>query len=51
MLFTSDIAGDHERIKSRGGAFKMPPTKVPGSTIAQIEDGCGNLVQISQLAR
>ena len=51
MFFTSDIAADYERIKSRGGAFKMPPTKVPGSTIAQLEDTCGNLVQISELGR
>jgi predicted enzyme related to lactoylglutathione lyase len=51
MFFTADIAGDYERIKSRGGAFKMPPTKVPGSTIAQLEDTCGNLIQISQLSR
>ena len=49
MFFTDDIKGDHERIKARGGAFKMPPTEVTGSTIAQLDDTCGNLVQISQL--
>lgn len=51
MLFTDDIQADFERIKSRGGEFTMPPTEVTGSTIAQLHDGCGNLVQISQLAR
>jgi predicted enzyme related to lactoylglutathione lyase len=51
MLFTDDVKGDHERIKARGGEFKMPPTEVTGSTIAQLNDGCGNLVQITQLAR
>jgi predicted enzyme related to lactoylglutathione lyase len=51
MLFTDDIRGDHERIKARGGEFKMPPTEVTGSTIAQIDDTCGNIVQITQLAR
>lgn len=51
MFFTDDIKADCERIKSRGAAFAKPPTEVPGATIAQINDTCGNLVQISQLAR
>lgn len=51
MLFTDDIKGDYERIKTRGGEFKMPPTEVTGSTIAQLNDTCGNIVQITQLAR
>jgi predicted enzyme related to lactoylglutathione lyase len=51
MFFTDDIKGDYERIKARGAAFTMPPTDVTGSTIAQLNDTCGNLVQITQLAR
>jgi predicted enzyme related to lactoylglutathione lyase len=51
MFFTDDVRGDFERITARGGQFKMPPTAVTGSTIAQLEDTCGNLVQITQLAR
>jgi predicted enzyme related to lactoylglutathione lyase len=51
MFFSDDIKGDCERIKSRGGEFKMPPTEVTGSTIAQVDDTCGNLVQITQLMR
>lgn len=51
MFNTDDVKGDYERIKSRGGRFKMPPTDVTGSTIAQLDDGCGNLVQLVQLAR
>jgi predicted enzyme related to lactoylglutathione lyase len=51
MFFTDDIKADHERIKARGGAFTMPPTAVTGSTIAQLDDTCGNLIQITQLAR
>src|SRR5579871_535666 len=51
MFFTDDVKGDYERIKSRGGVFAMPPTAVTGSTIAQIDDTCGNLVQITELAR
>jgi predicted enzyme related to lactoylglutathione lyase len=51
MFFTEDVKGDYERVKGRGAEFKMPPTEVTGSTIAQLHDGCGNLVQITQLAR
>ena len=51
MFFTDDIKGDYERIKARGAEFTMPPTEVTGSTIAKLNDGCGNLVQITQLAK
>ena len=43
--------GDYERIKARGAEFTMPPTEVTGSTIAMLNDTCGNLIQITQLAR
>lgn len=49
MFMTDDVKGDYERIKARGGEFKMPPTDVTGSTIAQLNDGCGNMIQITQL--
>lgn len=52
MFYTDDLVGDHERIKASGGEFTMPPTEVmPGSTIAQLNDGCGNLIQLTQLER
>ncbi len=51
MLFSDDVKGDYDRITARGAAFTLPPTEVPGSTIAQLQDTCGNLVQITQLAR
>lgn len=51
MFFTDDVKGDYERITARGAEFTMPPTAVTGSTIAQVNDTCGNLVQITQLAR
>jgi predicted enzyme related to lactoylglutathione lyase len=51
MFFTDDIKDDYARIKARGAEFAMPPTEVTGSTIAQLNDTCGNLVQITQLAR
>ncbi len=42
MFFTDDIKGECEGIKARGGEFAMAPTEVTGSTIAQIDDTCGN---------
>ena len=51
MFFTDDVKGDYERIKARGAEFAMPPTDVTGSTIAKLSDTCGNLIQITQLAR
>lgn len=51
MFMTDDVAADHDRIKAAGGTFKMAPTEVTGSTIAQLNDTCGNLIQITQLAR
>ena len=49
MFISDDVKGDYERIKSRGAEFTMPPTEVTGSTITQLNDTCGNLLQISQL--
>jgi predicted enzyme related to lactoylglutathione lyase len=51
MFFTDDVKADYERIKARGAEFTMPPTEVTGSTIAKLKDTCGNLIQITQLAR
>ena len=51
MFFTDDIKGDYERVKARGAGFSMPPTDVTGSTIAQLSDTCGNLIQITELKR
>ena len=51
MFFTDDVNGDYERIKQHGAEFTMPPTKTTGSTIAMLNDTCGNLIQITQLAR
>src|SRR6202050_2384106 len=51
MFFTDDIKSDYERIKTCGAEFTMPPTDVTGSTIAMLKDSCGNLIQLTQLAR
>ena len=51
MFFTDDVKADHDRIQARGGRFTMPPTDVTASTIAMLDDGCGNLIQLTQLKR
>ena len=51
MFYTDDVKGDYEGIKARGAEFTMPPTDVTGSTIAMLKDTCGNLIQLTQLAR
>lgn len=50
MFYTDDVKGDYERIKAKGAEFTMPPTDVTASTIAMLNDTCGNLIQITQLA-
>ena len=51
MFYTDDVQRDYERMKAAGAEFTMPPTKVTGSTIAMVNDTCGNLIQIVQLDR
>ena len=51
MFFSDDVKSDYERIKARGAEFTMAPTDVTASTIAMVNDTCGNLVQITQLKR
>jgi predicted enzyme related to lactoylglutathione lyase len=51
MFFTDDIQADYERMKVRGAEFTMPPTDVTASTIAMLNDTCGNLIQVTQLKR
>ncbi len=51
MFFTHDVKSDYERIKARGAEFTMPPTDVTFATITMLNDSCGNLIQLTQLAR
>ena len=51
MFSTDDVQADYERTKARGADFTMPPTEVTASTIAMLNDTCGNLIQLTQLAR
>ena len=51
MFFTDDVQADYERMKARGAEFTMPPKDVTASKIAMLNDTCGNLIQVTQLAR
>jgi predicted enzyme related to lactoylglutathione lyase len=51
MFYTDDVDADHERMRTRGAEFTMPPTDVTASKIAVLNDTCGNLVQVAQLKR
>jgi len=52
MLFNvDDVQREYDRMKPLGAEFTMTPTKVTGSTIAVLNDTCGNLVQIVALDR
>jgi predicted enzyme related to lactoylglutathione lyase len=51
MFYTDDVQADYERMKARGAEFTMPPTEVTASKIAMLNDTCGNLIQVTQLAR
>ena len=51
MFTTDDVEREYDRMKAAGAEFTMPPTKVTGSTIAVLNDTCGNLIQVTQLMR
>ncbi|HEX4921622.1 MAG TPA: VOC family protein [Candidatus Bathyarchaeia archaeon] len=49
MFFVDDLPKKVQRLKKAGVSFTMEPTKVTGSTIAMLNDTCGNLIQLTQL--
>jgi predicted enzyme related to lactoylglutathione lyase len=51
MFSTDDVRADYEQIQARGAEFTTPPTDVTASTIAMLNDTCGNLIQLTELAR
>lgn len=51
MFTTDDVQADHDRIAANGGEFMMPPADVHYAIIATLPDGCGNLLQLTQLKR
>jgi predicted enzyme related to lactoylglutathione lyase len=51
MFYVDDVQREYDRLTAEGVEFTMPPTKVTGSTIAILNDTCGNLIQITRLDR
>jgi predicted enzyme related to lactoylglutathione lyase len=49
MFFVDDVQAEYDRMTRLGANFTMPPTKTTGSRIAQLDDTCGNLIQLTQL--
>jgi catechol 2,3-dioxygenase-like lactoylglutathione lyase family enzyme len=48
-FFVGDVQKEHARLKQHGVTFTKEPTKTTGSTIAVLDDTCGNLIQITHL--
>jgi predicted enzyme related to lactoylglutathione lyase len=51
LFYVDDVQQEYDRMKALGAEFTMPTTKVTGSTIAMLNDTCGNLIQIVALDR
>ena len=51
MFYVDDVQREYDRMKPLAAEFTMPPTKVTGSTIAMLNDTCGNRIQIVALDR
>lgn len=48
-FFVDDVQKEYERLKGHGVEFTKEPAKTTGSTIAVLDDTCGNLIQITHL--
>jgi len=51
MFNVDDLQAEHDRMKALGATFTMPPTKTTGSSIAMLDDTCGNLIKLVALER
>jgi predicted enzyme related to lactoylglutathione lyase len=51
MFFSDDVQADYDRMKGRGAEFTEPPKDLGYAKVAILRDGCGNLVQVSQLKK
>ena len=48
-FMVNDVQKEYERLKGLGVTFTMEPTNMGMSTIAVLDDTCGNLIQIYQV--
>jgi predicted enzyme related to lactoylglutathione lyase len=49
IFYVDDVQAEYDRLKGLGVKFTTPVSKVTGSTIAMLDDTCGNLIQIVAL--
>jgi predicted enzyme related to lactoylglutathione lyase len=50
QFLVNNVQAEHDRLAAQGVKFTMPVTKVIGSIIAVLDDTCGNLIQLIELA-
>jgi len=48
-FFVDDIRSEYERLTGLGVKFTMPPTVMGPTTMAVLDDTCGNFIQLNQL--
>lgn len=51
IFYVDDVQREYDRMQPLGARFTTPPTKVTGSTIAMVNDTCGNLIKLAALDR
>jgi predicted enzyme related to lactoylglutathione lyase len=50
QFLVKNAQAEHDRLAAKGVKFTMPVTKVTGSIIAVLDDTCGNLIQLIEMA-
>ena len=50
QFLVNDAQAEHDRLAAKGVKFTMPVRPTTGSIIAVLDDTCGNLIQLTQLA-
>src|SRR5215472_14147845 len=49
-FYSDNVEADADRMKAKGAEFPTPPTSAPWGSMAVLNDGCGNLIQLTQLS-
>jgi len=50
QFLVGNVQAEHDRLAAKGVKFTTPVTSVTGSTIAVLDDTCGNLIQLTNLS-
>jgi predicted enzyme related to lactoylglutathione lyase len=50
QFLVNDAQAEHDRLAAKGVKFTTPVKAATGSVIAVLDDTCGNLIQLTQLA-